>query len=79
MPQYYFDLYDEDGIQPDDEGLDLPDLDTAARKAAYAALAAAWEESRLIVRVEVRNAAGPQIAATVALKMDKLPGGARSN
>ena len=36
MPRYYFDLIDQRGLTPDEEGTELPDLNAAEEEAARA-------------------------------------------
>jgi hypothetical protein len=48
MRRYYFDLVDGSDVSPDEEGMELPDVQTAQEEAALA-LAALAKEMRLSV------------------------------
>ncbi len=63
IPRFFFDHCDSHGIARDDEGLDLPDLDTAYLEAFWAATEMWIEALRQVrnpsdERFEIRNAAG---------------------
>jgi len=66
MPRYYFDLRDDGGLYPDDEGVGLPSIDAARQEAAHSLADmlrdAVRDRTRRAVRqtsVEVRNDVGP--------------------
>ena len=64
MPTYYFDLREDDGFAPDEEGLVLPSLEDAQIEAANS-LADAARDALLrstiptSISVEVRDGRGP--------------------
>ncbi len=63
IPRFFFDHYDSQGITRDDEGVDLPDLDTAYLEAFWAATEMWIEALRQVrnpsdERFEIRDAAG---------------------
>ena len=74
MPRYYFDLGDDNGLNPDDEGLELAGIDAARQEAAHSLadmLDAVREGTGRAVRqmaVEVRNDVGPVIRVKSGLE-----------
>ena len=77
MPRFYFDIREGVRFVPDEEGLEVPDLDAAEREAAEAAA----EIGRSLlpvgmarsVTVEVRNEHGQRVVtATVTLAVDRV-------
>ena len=75
MPRYYFDLGDDNGLYPDDEGLELAGIDAARQEAAHSLADmlrdAVREGTGRAVRqmsVEVRNDVGPVIRVKSGLE-----------
>lgn len=63
MPRYHLHIYDRGGVSCDEEGVDLPDLDSARRSAIAGIRSIASEEVRagrldLVGRIEIVDAAG---------------------
>jgi hypothetical protein len=61
MPRYYFDIRDGEELIPDEEGMELPDLDAAFREAAYSLAEMSSKKGRVVgsgIAVVVRNASG---------------------
>ncbi|WP_426531535.1 DUF6894 family protein [Bradyrhizobium sp. McL0615] len=74
MPRYYFDLCDDSGLYPDDEGLELPSIDAARQEAAHSLADmlrdAVRDGTGRAVRqmsVAVRNDVGPVIRVKFGL------------
>lgn len=70
MPRYYFDIRDQNGVQFDDVGIDLPDIATA-RKEARLALAEILAENlardgRGAVTIDIRAGDGKFVVEVVA-------------
>jgi hypothetical protein len=57
MKRYYFDMRDGDGFAPDEEGLELPDIEAAQEEAALSLA----DMARHAVRISRRNARLMQI------------------
>jgi hypothetical protein len=79
MPRYYFDLCDDSGHYPDDEGLELPSIDAARQEAAHSLADmlrdAVREGTGRAVRqmsVEVRNDVGPIIRVKSGFEIEVL-------
>jgi hypothetical protein len=79
MPRYYFDLRDEDGIAVDEEGLELPNLQTVQAEAAKAladmardAVYVAKNARRHHMAIEVRADFGPVMEVKFTFEIDKL-------
>jgi hypothetical protein len=65
MARFYFDIREDGQVRTDDEGVELPDIDTAEQLAGQAAVLIARDDvtagtSREVV-IEVRNADGNRI------------------
>ena len=77
MPRYYFDLRDDRGLFPDEEGLELPTID-AARAEAAQALAdmlrdAVQDDSRTLhLSIEVRNDVGRVLHLKSSFEIETL-------
>ncbi len=77
MPLYYFDVREDVRFVPDDEGMELPDLDAAETEAAEAAALitrdAIRKRTARSVTVEVRDDEGQRvITVVVALAIDRV-------
>ena len=79
MPRYYFDLYDDSGLYPDDEGLELPSLDDARQEAAHSladmlrdAVRSGTGRAHRRMSVEVRNDVGPVIRVKSDFEIEVL-------
>ena len=77
MPRFYFDVREGSRFLPDEEGLELPDLDEAERKAAESAarigrdLLSKGNAHKVIV--EVRNPRGKRVlAVTVTMQVERV-------
>jgi hypothetical protein len=72
---YYFDLRDDDGFAPDDEGLELPNIQAVQEEAARA-LADAIQDALLRpinptwVALEVRDGSGPVMQIRLAIEVE---------
>ena len=78
MARYYFDIMDEEGIFLDDEGIDLPNMDSAIKEARRAladmvrdALRAQNPDS---VSISIRDGAEGPIVLSVTLKTEEPNG-----
>jgi hypothetical protein len=76
MPRYYFDIREGPEFHPDQNGQDLPDLETAEREAAVlaASIGSYVLPKRRIpsVVVEVRNEDGQRVATvTLSLSLER--------
>ena len=79
MPRYYFDLYDDSGLYPDDEGLELLSIDDAREEAAHSladmlrdAVRSGTGRARRRMSVEVRNDVGPVIRVKSGFEIEVL-------
>jgi hypothetical protein len=79
MPRYYFDLHDNSGLYPDDEGLELPSIDDARQEAAHSladmlrdAVRSGTGRARRRMSVEVRNDVGPIIRLKCGFEIEVL-------
>jgi hypothetical protein len=79
MPRYYFDLRDDRGLFPDDEGVELPGIDAAREEAAHSLADmlrdAVRDGTGRAVRhmsVEVRNDVGPVIRVKSGFEIEVL-------
>ncbi|KRQ10011.1 hypothetical protein AOQ73_09030 [Bradyrhizobium pachyrhizi] len=80
MTRYYFDMRDGDGLVPDEEGIDLPDLRSvqieAARSLADMARDAVYpippmsETHRMVI--EVRDDQGPVMDVKFSFALEKV-------
>jgi hypothetical protein len=77
VPRFYFDVREGSRFLPDEEGLELPDLDEAERKAAESAarigrdLLSKGNAHKVIV--EVRNPRGKRVlAVTVTMQVERV-------
>ncbi|MHC2257144.1 hypothetical protein ACVILK_006836 [Bradyrhizobium embrapense] len=80
MTRYYFDMQDGDGLVPDEEGIDLPDLRAvqieAAKSLADMARDAVYpipptaETHRLVI--EVRDDRGPVMDVKFSFALEKV-------
>jgi hypothetical protein len=67
MPRYFFDIREGDEVIPDEEGMDLPDLEAAFREAAYSLAEMSSKESRVVgsgMAIVVRDASGTVVLDT---------------
>jgi len=78
MSRYYFDMRDEQGVSPDEEGVECRDLDAvqdeAARSLLEMARDAVYRQSRVPCRemsmsIEVRDDVGPVMIARFAFEV----------
>jgi uncharacterized protein DUF6894 len=77
MPRYYFDLCDDTGLYPDEEGLELASIDAARQEAALTLadmLREAVHDGRALrqMSVEVRNDVGPVFRVKSGLEIEVL-------
>jgi hypothetical protein len=74
MPRYFFDLRDDETFAPDDDGVELPDMQAAQVEAARTLLDTARLLSRRpaqslhghLISIEVRDDRGSVLRATLA-------------
>jgi hypothetical protein len=78
MPRYYFDLKDRNGLFPDEEGLDLRDLDAAQEEAAQSLSEMVRDAARTPTRdpiqrmaVEVRDETGPVMHVRFSFEIER--------
>ncbi|MET3966729.1 hypothetical protein [Bradyrhizobium sp. S3.9.1] len=76
MPKFFFDHHSNTGIEIDDEGIDLPDVD-AARSLALEALGQSLLDGAprsLTGRfaIEVRGPSGPSVRASAVVVLEEL-------
>jgi len=76
MPYFYFDVHENDSFVKDDEGTQLPDLETAEREAADSAVEIAQDSLPQrrggSVTLEVRDENGAQVlSVTVTLNVTR--------
>ena len=79
MKRYFFDLRDGDVISPDEEGMELPDIEAvqeeAARSLADVAKDAVRSRGRHVfghwMAIEVRDEAGPVLQAKFTFEVDR--------
>jgi len=80
MTRYYFDLRDGDNVVPDEEGLELYDIEAVRTEAAYALTDLARDviRAKLIsggtrdLAVEVRDDHGPVMLARFQFEIQRL-------
>jgi hypothetical protein len=77
MKRYYFDMRDGDGFAPDEEGLELPDIEAAREEAALSLADMARDAVRIsrrnarLMQIEVRNDNGPVLQAKFVFAIDR--------
>jgi hypothetical protein len=80
MVRYYFDVRSGGCLSPDEEGMELPDLDVVQREASRAMgeivreelMAAADAGAAVNMVVEVRTESGLVMRATFSFEMERL-------
>jgi uncharacterized protein DUF6894 len=76
MPRFYFDIHDDQGLWPDEEGYELPDLRAAQREAALSLVEIAHSEipdkQQHRVSVRVRTAEGLLFEAAFIFEMKEF-------
>lgn len=77
MARYYFDLRDEDGITPDDEGLELRNLDLVQDEAARSLADMARDAVRVNassqnMAIQVRDDTGPVMNVRFSFEVERL-------
>ena len=77
MPRYYFDVREGPRFNPDDDGMEFPDLDTAEREAAEGAASIGRDllpkGSARSVTIEVRDEDGQRVATvTVTMQVERV-------
>ena len=76
MKRYYFDIRDGDGFAPDEEGLELPDIEAAQQEAALSLADLSRDAVRMLRRnarlmqIEVRDDNGPVLQAKFVFAPD---------
>jgi uncharacterized protein DUF6894 len=77
MAHYYFDLRDEDGLVPDEEGMELSDLQAVQEEAARSLAGFAWDSAQTVkdsqthqMRIEVRDGIGPVMHVTFTFRFN---------
>lgn len=75
MPRFYFDVRDQDGVHYDQDGIELPDIDTA-RHEAWRALGEMMQEGiadagKTVVAIDIRNSDGSSVVEVVAASDDR--------
>ena len=77
MKRYYFDMRDGDGFAPDEEGLELPDIEAAQEEAALSLADMARHAVRIprrnarLMQIEVRDDNGPILQAKFVFAIDQ--------
>ena len=77
MKRYYFDIRDGDGFAPDEEGLELPDIEAAQEEAALSLADMARHAVRIsrrnarLMQIEVRDDNGPILHAKFVFAIDQ--------
>ena len=77
MKRYYFDIRDGDGFSPDEEGLELPDIEAAQQEAALCLAHLARDAVRIsrrnahLMQIEVRDHNGPLLQAKFVFAIDR--------
>ena len=77
MKRYYFDIRDGDGFSPDEEGLELPDIEAAQEEAALSLADMARDAVRIsrrnahLMQIEVRDDNGPVLQARFVFAIDR--------
>jgi hypothetical protein len=74
--RYYFDIRDDDGFAPDEEGLELPDIEAAQQEAALSLADMARDAVRIsrnahLIQIEVRDDNGPVLQAKFVFAIDR--------
>jgi hypothetical protein len=77
MPRYYFDVWDDDDLTPDDTGLELDDLEAAkkvtAKRMADLAKDKIADSIRRVLAIEVRDEANRSLLeARLVFEMEQL-------
>ena len=80
MPVYYFDLWDADGVVPDEEGTELSSMEELQNEAAYALADLLRNEVRAtngnpharLLMIEVRDIGGPVMRAKFTFEIERL-------
>jgi hypothetical protein len=77
MKRYYFDIRDGDGLAPDEEGLELPDIEAVQQEAALSLADLARDAVRIsrrnvnLMEIEVRDDNGPVLHAKFVFAIDR--------
>jgi hypothetical protein len=77
MKRYYFDIRDGDGLAPDEEGLELPDIEAVQQEAALSPADLARDAVRIsrrnvnLMEIEVRDDNGPVLQAKFVFAIDR--------
>jgi hypothetical protein len=76
MTRYYFDIQDDEGVWPDEEGIELPDVEAAEVEAALSLAGMAQSEflGKVYHRlaVQVRTDEGPLFQAAFIFELKRL-------
>ena len=78
MTRYFFDIRDLGGFAPDEEGLELPDIEAAQEEAALTLADMARDAVRSpngnahLMQIEVRDRNGPVLQAKFVLAVDRV-------
>ena len=72
MTRYFFDIRDEEGVWPDEEGRELPGLEAAEVEAALSLAGMAHSERQEHMAVEVRTVEGPLFQASIIFDLKPL-------
>jgi cobalamin biosynthesis protein CbiD len=75
MPRYFFDIQDGEGVFVDDNGMELPDMETAIREARRALADMVRdvlrEQSAQEVLIRIRDGADGPVVLSVTLTTEK--------
>jgi hypothetical protein len=77
MKRYYFDIRDGGGFAPDEEGLELPDIEAVQQEAALSLADVARDAVRIsrrnahLMQIEVRDDNGPVLQARFVFAIDR--------
>jgi hypothetical protein len=74
--RYFFDIRDENGVWPDDEGMELPTIESAEKEAVRSLAGIAQSEvvgkRRHEMAIEVRTDKGPLFRAAIAFDIKSI-------
>ena len=71
MPRYYFDVRDQDGVQYDEAGVDLPDLDAARRALGEMMQEGLAASGKAAIAIDIRTSSGKSVVEVVAASDDR--------
>ena len=77
MKRYHFDIRDGGGFTPDEEGLELPDIEAVQQEAALSLADVARDAVRIsrrnahLMQIEVRDDNGPVLQARFVFAIDR--------